>query len=264
MRRETLGMVTAVLVAGLVVGYLAGGGGRGAETITSTETSLSTSVSMTTSTTTTTATVVSTYTENALASSCSQLTNPGREPFPKLFVRTNETALLCARVYYFNPNGTRTLDVSQALYIEAVKYPPNAQPVVFSGASNFTVIPSQKQLVIGGQNNENEGAEVAWALTAMPGASGTYEFKFNSVSYVFVNGEPEDCGSYGQIIAGTGEPSYLNTGFEGCITYTHVNVTTNSTKYTIVTIDGSASQVLMNGAVYFQISGFTNSTQGYT
>ena len=63
-------------------------------------------------------------------------------------------------------------------------------------------------------------------------------------------------------MAGNGEPSYLNTGFEGCITYITENITTNSTKYTIASIDGS-SQVLMNSDVYFQISGFTNSTQGY-
>ncbi len=224
-------------------------------TVISTETSLSISVA------TTTVTMTSTYTENALVASCSHLTNPGIGSYPRLFVSTNQTALLCVQVYYFNPNGTDTLNVSQALEMEAVKYPQNAQPVAFSGASNFTVTPSQDQLVIGGPHNENEGAGIAWALTAIPGASGSYELNFNSASYVFVNGEPEECGSYGVITAGNGEPSYLNTGFQGCITYSTENVTTNSTKYTVASFDGFASQVLMNGDVYFLITGFTNSTQ---
>ncbi len=252
-------MIAAVLVSASIfyVAYTSAATTTKTEisTVTSTETSLSTSVS------TTTITVVSTYTENALAASCSQLTNPGTGSYPRLFVRTNETALLCVRVYYFNPNGTRTLNISQVLDLEAVKYPPNAQPVVFSGASNFTVTPSQKQLVIGGPNNENEGAEIAWALTAKPGASGSYELNFNSVSYVFGNGGPAECGSYGKIMAGNGEPSYLITGFQGCTTYTTGNITTNSTKYTVVSVDGFLSQVLMNGDVYFLIAGWTNSTQ---
>jgi len=257
-------IASAIIIAGILIAaslFVAVGKAPKTTTSTTTNTALETETVTSTSVSTTTVTITSTYTQNALVASCSHLTNPGTGSYPRLFVSTNQTALLCVRVYYFNSNGTHTLNVSQALDMEAVEYPQNAQPIVFSGASNFTVTPSQDQLVIGGPDNENEGAEIAWALTAKPGASGSYELNFNSVSYVVGSGGPEECGSYGVVTAGNGEPSYLITGFQGCITYSTQNVTTNSTKYTVASFDGFASQVLINGDIYFLITGFTNSTQ---
>jgi hypothetical protein len=217
-----------------------------------------------TSTSTTTATLTSTYTESPLAAACSGPTSVGVGSYPKLHVGTNATVLLCARVYYFS-NATRTLNVSQALGITGWENNPQTG---FSGRSNFTIVPSQNELVVGGPNNENEGAVIAWAITAKPGASGSYQLGF-SADYILNQGENAQCGagSTGEVIAGTGQPSYLFTGFSGCITMSFSFVgtpPTNSTKYTVINIEGSdfiGNNVLINGATYFLLTGYTESVQ---
>ena len=165
--------------------------------------------------------------------------------------------VLCLQVYDYNYTSPYTLNVSRALDIEALKYPSNSQLVAFGGAANFTVIASPEELVIGGPNSENEGTVIAYALTAKPGASGSYELNFPSFAYTYPS--LEYCGYYGEIVTGNGEPSYLNTGFSGCIGYTISFATgpgTNSTKYTIID-----NHVLYNGDIYFQISGVASYTQ---
>ena len=254
-------LAAAIIIAAVVIVAAIFATVGSSATVTTTKTSTATATSTQTAISTTTVTVTSTHSENAFLSACSQTPSPGANAFPKLVVSMNATALLCIRVYYYNYNGTYTLNVTKALDIEAAQYSPSAR--VFSGASNFTVLTSPNELVIGGPNSTNEGAVIAYALTAKPGASGSYELNFNSVSYVINTNGPEACGDYGEIVAGTGEPSYLITGFSGCITY-RTNVTTNSTKYTKAPIagpDAFGPTTLINGDIYFIIPGFTNSTQ---
>jgi len=255
----------AIVLAGVVVGaaLFASPYFAPATTVYLTSTSTMTTTETTTSTTilTLTSTIItstSTLTQAQLLAACSHTGDSAW--FPKLVVSTNATALLCVRAYYYDSNETYTINATNALDIEALQYSPSVK--AFSGASNFTMLESPSELVIGGPNSTNEGAVIAFALTAKPGASGSYELNFNSVSYVINVNEPEQCGSYGEIVAGDGEPSYLFTGFNGCITYA-TNVTTNSTKYTVIDNEGliNGNDVLINGNVYFQIVGATNSTQ---
>jgi len=205
-----------------------------------------------------TLTVTSTYSANSLLTACSHASNP--PPFPKLFAGPSTPALLCIRVYYYNVNATLTLNVSKTLGISA------RSPRIFDGASNFTVVTSQNQLVVGGPNNENEGAVMAYAITAKPGASGTYEILF-SATYLIEPEGPEQCGYYGVLSAGTGTPNYVTTDFSGCIIYSS-NGATNSTKYTVIQIPVAFAGfitgnpvTLINGATYFVISGWSKSTQ---
>ncbi len=230
-------------------------------------TSISVSTAVFTMTSTTTQTVTTTL--NAVQAACSQASIPGTIgilPYPKLYAGSNNTALLCARVYYYNSTGTLTLDVKKALGIEAVEYPPNGQPVVFSGAANFTITPSQDKLVLGGPSKENEGAIIGWAISAIPGASGSYELEFGP-GMLGSGGGIMDCGSYGQLVAGSGAPSYLITGFQGCITTTTSfasGAAINSTKYTSAQVQFGGfgeNMILTNGVTYLVISGYTNSTR---
>jgi len=219
----------------------------GQVTITKTETTTLT-VSPTTSSTNASA-------EAGILATCSQAIDSGQ--FPTVVVGTKAATVLCVQVYDYNYTSTYTFNVSGALNIDALKYPPNSEQIAFDGASNFTVIASPNELVIGGPNSENEGAVIAYALTARPGASGTYELDFPSFSYNFPG--LDSCGYYGEIVTGNGEPSYLNTGFTGCITYSVSNTAgavTNGTKYTVID-----DRVLINGGIYFHISGIANYTQ---
>jgi hypothetical protein len=235
----------------------------GPTAVTKTETIILTESETTTFTKTETTTLtVSPTTSSANASveadilaTCSQAVGSGQ--FPTVVVGTNAATVLCVQVYDYNYTSTYTLNVSGALNIDALKYPPNSEQIAFDGAPNFTVIASPNELVIGGPNSENEGAVIAYALTARPGASGTYELDFPSFSYNFPG--LDSCGYCGEVVTGNGQPSYLNTGFTGCISYSVSNTAgavTNGTKYTVID-----DRVLINGGIYFHISGIANYTQ---
>lgn len=262
MRNTVVGAIlTLMVVAGLGVGYLAGNNAQRTETLSTV--SLSTLTQNVTITSTATKTLMSTYTESPLAAACSGPTSVGVGSYPKLHVGTNATLLLCARVYYFDSNATRVLNVSQALGITGWENNPQTG---FSGRSNFTIVPSQNELVVGGPNNENEGAVIAWAIKAKPGASGSYQLGF-SADYILNQGEDAQCGvgSTGEVIAGTGHPSYLFTGFSGCILETFLGTPPrNSTKYTVINVERSGfigNEVLTNGATYFLLTDYTESVQ---
>jgi hypothetical protein len=181
----------------------------------------------------------------------------GVNNYANLEVGTTSAALLCIRVYYFNSTATYTLNTTGTLDIEAVEYPPNAEPVVFSGAPNFTTISSPSELTIGGPNETNEGAVIGYALIAKPGASGSYALNF-PFAYALGN---ENCGDYGQIVAGNGNPSYALQGFVGCTAFeitcaSGTSCTIDGSKYTV--FDG---QTFVNGATYFEVTRAANSTQ---
>jgi hypothetical protein len=176
-------------------------------------------------------------------------------------------SVICLKFFYFNAfkgynaSSPLLLNITDALSItaaESVYSEGLAYPEVFDGSQNFTLTVSQAQLAIGGPTNENEGAVVAFSLTANAGASGTYElglFPSTSFSLWLLNPqEPEQCGYYGELVAGNGFPNYAqNTG--GCLTYPGSGL---ASSYTI----GGVPYQLMIGDVYFSVIGITNST-GY-
>ena len=116
---------------------------------------------------------------------------------------------------------------------------------------------------MGGPTNENEGIIVAFAVTAKTGASGTYQLGYlpssSLATWMLAAQEPEQCGYYGQLVAGNGQPSYVQP--TGCITYTTTNessstATSNSSAPTIPGI----SYQLISGDLYFRVVGVAGST----
>ena len=144
------------------------------------------------------------------------------------------------------------------LSVEAVQYIQSGTvlyPRSFNGVSNFTVATSQDEIVLGGPANENEGAVVTYAVTAIAGASGTYQLGFlqsSSLGTWMLALNPEQCAYYGELVAGNGQPNYAQQ-LGGCITY-------NTTYFTTTTVSGITYPLLTNN-IYFRILGVTNSTQ---
>ena len=180
-------------------------------------------------------------------------------------------AVICLQLYYYSQNAI-TLNLSNTLTIHAIYYIQNGSmgiPVSFSGSANFTVTPSQSQIVLGGPNNENEGSIVAFSILANAGASGTYEvgiFRSYGTSAYELASQPNSCGYYGELIAGSGQPNYAQPFFNGCLTYTVTTITSGntteatSTSSTSHSVSGIQYQ-LLNSYLYFGIIGVTNSTQ---
>lgn len=202
-------------------------------------------------------------TDTALVEQCPD-TSPG-SGFGTVTAGTVSPALVCVQLYYYSATPLN-LNLSGALSIQALQYVYNGgvgTPRSFSGASNFTVSESQLQLAIGGPTNENEGIIVAYAVTAKAGASGTYQLGYLPSSsldtWMLGAQEPEQCGYYGQLVAGNGQPDYAQP--TGCITYT----TTNGSSSTVTssssspTIPGIPYQ-LISGDLYFRVVGVTSST----
>jgi hypothetical protein len=170
-------------------------------------------------------------TDSALIAECPQM-GPG-VGFGTVTAGTTSPALLCIQLYYYS-NAPLTINLTSALSIQALQYVFNngvADSRSFSGAPNFTMSASQPELTIGGPNDENEGVVVAYAVTAVAGASGTYPiglFLAKGLSaWMFGSQGPESCGTYGQLVAGNGAPNY-NQGFGSCITYATGNGSSNS------------------------------------
>jgi hypothetical protein len=185
-----------------------------------------------------------------------QTPSPG---FGTVTVSRTSPAIICVQFYY-ESFPSISLNLTDALSINALQYTYNGSvgsPRSFNGASNFTVSVSQSQLVIGGPAYANEGIVIAYAMTAKPGASGTYELGFLQSSslntWMLGAQEPEQCGYYGQLVAGNGQPNYVQP--TGCTTYT----TTGGTDGSGYAIPG-IPYPLLDGDLYFRIVGVTNST----
>jgi hypothetical protein len=175
------------------------------------------------------------------------------------------SAIVCIQLYYYNSSTALTLNLTKALSIEALYYVRNGSlgiPVSFSGTSNFTISPSQSQLVIGGPTDENEGSVVAFAITANTGASGTYELGISGgYAWMLGSSEPLQCGYYGELVAGNGQPNYVSP--TGCITYSTTSMSgteTTSSSSNYHTIPG-IPYALLSGNLYFKVIGVMNPTQ---
>jgi len=196
---------------------------------------------------------------------------------------TSSPAVLCFQLYYYSATPL-TLNLTSALSIQALQYTYNGSvgtPRSFNGGPNFTVSVSQSQLIIGGSTSENEGAVIAFQVTAKAGASGTYQLGFLSSpgfggdAWMLGPQEPLRCGYYGQLEAGSGQPDY-NQGTGGCITYSTTSTTTTCLCPTAPAACPCASETtastssspsllgipypLMNGNIYFRIVGVTSAT----
>jgi hypothetical protein len=187
---------------------------------------------------------------------------PGRQSsgFGFGFVATGPVspAVICVQLYYYNSVAPQTLNLTDVLSIQAAQYIPNGSvdyPRSFDGAPNFTISTSQAQMVIGGPSNANEGTTVAFAVNFKPGASGIYELGLFSSeglnAYMLGAKEPESCGVYGQILAGSSSrPNYAQEQV-GCVTY---NTSSSGS------ITASGIPYPLTPGIYFRILGVTNSS----
>lgn len=240
-------VVSSLIISAVVLSY---------SSLKTTVIKTSESVSTFTHNTTTPATVaqsLSSASESETLTACSHARSA--ESYPTLVVNATSSTVLCLQVYYYDPAATYTLNVSRGLGIEGFQYSSDgAFKSAFNGASNFSVISSPETLVIGGPNYEDEGATIAYGLTAKPGASGTYELVLSSLGTTYLGNAV--CGDYGHIVEGAGTPSYLDQGFSGC-TATRVSFAsgtpTNSSDYTVIN-----GNVFRNDNLYFQILGIAS------
>jgi len=208
-------------------------------------------------------------TDSALLARCSSSQGSGSQgggqAFGTVTAGTSSPAVICVQLYDYSATPV-TLNLTSALSIQALQYVYNGNvgtPRSFSGQANFTVSVSQPQVTIGGPNNTNEGIIVAYAVTANEGASGTYQLGYlpsTSLStWILGAQEPEQCGYYGQLVAGNGQPNYVQP--TGCITYstTYQSSSTATSSSGSPTIPGIPYQ-LISGDLYFRVVGVTSST----
>ena len=194
--------------------------------------------------------------------------------FIDLVTGTGSPAVFCLEFYYYNSfegynaSSPVLLNVSSVLSIQAVQEVLSDglyYPQTFDGSQNFTVEVSQSQLAIGGPGDENEGAMVAYAVTSGQSASGTYQLGLSppgSAGGMWLLGpqQPDQCGYYGRITAGSGQPNYAQD-LGGCITYatTPLSSSTTSLPAGYHVLPGVPYPLLI-GNVYFRIISITNST----
>lgn len=169
--------------------------------------------------------------------------------FGTLVTSTSSPAVLCVQLYEFNASAPMILNMTSLVTIQGSQPVQGGGRESVSGAANFTVVASQRQVLLGGPTNAGEGTVVAFAITARPGASGTYTVGIEGYE---LGSEPDSCGGNGYLIAGNGKPDYGLSG--GCITYS-----TTSAQGSF-TIPGVTYNIL-SSTVYFRMLSVTNSTQ---
>jgi hypothetical protein len=170
--------------------------------------------------------------------------------FGTLVAGTSSPAILCLQLYEFGSNSTILVNASSLLSIQGLIPHQGGGFESDNAPQNFTVSASQDQLLMGGPSNSNEGTIVAYSILASPGSSGTYTLGIQGGK--LTSGSPDGCASFGELVAGDGQPDYALIG--GCIT------TNPSDFQPSFTIPGVGYNVA-GDALYFRIVSITNSTQ---
>jgi hypothetical protein len=105
----------------------------------------------------------------------------------------------------------------------------------WNAASNFTVVSSLNSILIGGANNENEGATVVYGISPVGIKSGSYILNIG-----WLANSQEDCASEYKLVMGNGTPNYYVGG--SCTSPLSDHYPTNSEGF-------------VNGFLYAEISG---------
>jgi hypothetical protein len=162
---------------------------------------------------------------------------------------TGSPAIICVQFYEFNSASPVVLSASGLLNIQGWKGEQGPSPQSVDARTNFTITQSVDQLVLGGPANANEGTDVAFAITAIPGASGTYNFGLRGFQ---LGSEPLMCGPNGVLVAGNGQPNYTLSGaIQMCIT-----VTTTSSGFNVPGVGYSVP----SDNLFYRITYLSNST----
>lgn len=183
--------------------------------------------------------------------------------FGTLDVGTTSPAVVCLQLYEFDANSSVVVNSTRLIDIRGVN-PETGQ--AFHGLSNFTIAASSSTIELGGPANASEGIVVALAITAKPGASGTYSVSitqgenppetavptnlgYQQALYLSDQGGLQGCPS-GTLVAGTGRPDYLLGTCLG--SYLHCTSGFH--------IQGVAYDICP-GTLYYRIVSAANSTQ---
>jgi hypothetical protein len=171
--------------------------------------------------------------------------------FGTLVAGTSSPVIICVQLYDFNSTSTILLNLPGLLNIQGPVL-ANGSFSESSGVGNFTVVASQDQLIMGGPSNANEGIVVAYAVTAKPGASGTYAVGLTGWSVgdeeVAVLGT--GC-TAGHLVAGSGDPNYLSNWVGECM---------DTTMSSPGSSNPGVSSVNSN-MLFFRVIAVTNSTR---
>jgi hypothetical protein len=235
--KRSLGYVAAaILVAGVLVSAALVLAPMSRAPTTVTETSVRTTTETTTSTSTTT-----------LAADCLTSQSYGYS-YGTLVAGTASPAIICIQVYEFNSTSTFVVNATSLLKI--VGYAPSSGQAI-DAAANFTVAASLDQLTLGGPANAGEDTVLAFAITARAGASGTYQL---GVQGFDLESQATMCGPNGDLVAGSGQPSYLPSGgVQECIVF-------NTSAGGSFSVPGVGYPVPAD-ALCYRIISLTNSTQ---
>lgn len=190
----------------------------------------------------------------ALLACCASVLGPAHG-FGTLVVGTSSPAVICVQLYELSSSPT-LLNLTSLLHILG----PEPGAFESSPAGNFTVVPSQDVLLIGGPSNANEGTVVAYSITAKPGASGTYAV---GLPGWLLGGR--DGGVFGaactdgQLIVGNGQPNYLSGGSCLVMVTSSSSSSTNAGSTQSFTIPGASDPY--SNTLYFKVIYVTNATQ---
>jgi len=171
--------------------------------------------------------------------------------FETLVAGTSSPVVICVQLYDFNSTSTILLNLPGLLNIQGPVL-ANGSFSESSGEGNFTVVASQDQLTLGGHSNTNEGIVVGYAVTAKPGASGTYAVGLTGwlVGDEGVAVLGTGC-TAGLLVAGSGSPNYFSNWVGGCID-------------TTMTAPGSSNpgvSPVNSNMLFFRVIAVNNSTQ---
>jgi len=166
---------------------------------------------------------------------------------------TNSPAIICVQVYRFNSTSPFLLNATSLLQIEGCEgcgtTPGEGEQLLDAGA-NFTIAASADQLLLGGPANANEGTILAFAITAKPGASGTYQLALQQ--FQLGTSRASACGPNGDLVAGNGKPNYVPPN-EGCSPI----IISGGPQFSIPGL----GYTVPGGVILYRIISLTNSTQ---
>lgn len=119
----------------------------------------------------------------------------------------SSSIFLCVEYYYYNSTSTINLNLSGGKQLGLYAATNGNGPRTIGVGSNFTIVSSLESLVIGGPNNENEGATVVYSMSPIGIKNGSYILDIG-----WLANSQEDCASEYQLVVGTGIPNYYVGG----------------------------------------------------
>jgi len=200
-------IIVAILISG-VAGYFV----RSSETITTT----STTVKVTSETVTELSPTTKTTTQTVITSPTANLSFSYLPIGTQVSMNGNSSIEVFVRYYFYDSNKTVTISPTNnsLVFIWGGNYSAD----ISTTNPNFTIREASPNipLKIGGADDENEGAVVAYEIHSSSNSNGSYAL---GVYQLF----PEVCNIEFPLIVGNGSPNYASKMIGGCIVWTANN-----------------------------------------